>query len=118
MKEKKYKLIALTLLIAYALAIMILVVGLSSAYEKEESLENKINNTYATTGLVTKVDFKNDVVTVEDYNGFIWQFSGCEDWLVDDICTMTMDSNGTAEILDDEIVSCRYSGYMEGGWQR
>lgn len=118
MEEKKCKIIAITIIIAYACSVVLLVMNLSSSYSREDDLENKINNTYATTGLVTKVDFKNDVVTVEDYNGFIWQFSGCEDWLVDDICTMTMDSNGTAEILDDEIVSCRYSGYMEGGWQR
>lgn len=63
---------------------------------------------------VVKLDRENDVVTCEDFNGYLWQFDGCEDWQEGDICSMIMNDNGTPKIFDDEIVSVKYDGYFEG----
>ena len=63
---------------------------------------------------VVKLDRENDVVTCEDFNGYLWQFNGCEDWQEGDICSMIMNDNGTPKIFDDEIVSVKYDGYFEG----
>ena len=71
-------------------------------------------NLYPTTAVVYELDRENDLVTVEDANGNLWQFEGCEDWDINDICSMLMDDCGTASIYDDEIVMVRYSGTTEG----
>ena len=74
---------------------------------------NKKEN-YPMTGIVTEVDRKNDIVTIEDFNGNIWEFEGCEDWEENDICSCIMNNKGTENIKDDEIVKVKYSGYFEG----
>lgn len=75
---------------------------------------NSEANLYPTTAVVYELDRENDLVTVEDANGNLWQFEGCEDWDINDICSMLMDDCGTASIYDDEIVMVRYSGTTEG----
>lgn len=75
---------------------------------------NSETNLYPTTAVVYELDRENDLVTVEDVNGNLWQFEGCEDWDINDICSMLMDDCGTASIYDDEIVMVRYSGTTEG----
>ena len=70
--------------------------------------------TYATTTVVTGFDTANDIVVCTDYNGEVWKFSGVEDWQMNDIATLTMDTRGTEDIHDDEILSARYSGNMAG----
>lgn len=62
-------------------------------------------NFYAKTAIVTEVDYENDVVTVVDRNGEEWCFYGCEDWQIDDVCSMLMDTAGTESIYDDIIIS-------------
>lgn len=57
---------------------------------------------------VTGVDRDKDLVTVEDNNGFIWQFEGADDWEEGDLCNCLMDSRGTEKIFDDEIIMTRY----------
>ena len=75
---------------------------------------NRETNLYPTTTVVYELDQENDLVTVEDANGNLWQFEGCEDWDVNDICSILMDDCGTTSIYDDEIVMVRYSGTTEG----
>lgn len=75
---------------------------------------NSETNLYPTTAVVYELDRENDLVTVEDANGNLWQFEGCEDWDINDICSMLMDDCGTTSIYDDEIVMVRYSGTTEG----
>lgn len=72
-----------------------------------------VKNLYPTTMVVTEVDYKTDIVTMEDFNGNIWQFEGTEDWMTGDIVGCIMDSKGTDLIYDDEIVKIRYTGYFE-----
>lgn len=69
---------------------------------------------YPLTTKVVALDRENDIVTCEDFNGFQWQFEGCEDWQEGDVCSMIMNSKGTAKIFDDEIITVQYGGYFEG----
>lgn len=68
--------------------------------------------TYSFSTTVESIDRANDIVTVVDYNGNLWGFSGVEDWQVGDVCALTMSDNNTAEIYDDEILNARYCGGM------
>ena len=68
------------------------------------------NKTYPLTAKVTKVNKKKNVVTVQDYNGNVWKFRGCEDYSKGDVVSMLMDSSGTKKITDDIILQVRYSG--------
>ena len=98
--RKTIRNILLTALIA------IIVLGIISLKHSE--------NLYGLTTVVFDVSYATDTVTVEDFNGNLWQFDGVEDWVKGDICTLVMDSKGTAEIKDDTIISVHYSGYFEG----
>lgn len=69
---------------------------------------------YALTTEVIKIDRENDVVTCEDFNGYLWQFEGCEDWQEGDICSLLMNDKATEKVFDDEIISARYGGTFEG----
>lgn len=80
-------------------------------------MSNEKKNLYPLTTVVYNISEATDTVTVEDYNGNLWQFKGVEDWNLDDICTCIMDSKGTLLIKDDEIVKVRYNGWFEG-WKK
>lgn len=71
---------------------------------------------YALTTVVVNVDYDNDVVTVEDFNGFLWEFENCDDWFEGDCCSMVMDDMGTEIIFDDEIISVRYNAWNLERW--
>ena len=74
--------------------------------------------TYPLTTVVVDVDRMEDVVTVIDFNGNEWQFDGCEDWFVGDVCSMVMDDMNTDIVYDDEIVDLRYDGWLDGWIER
>ena len=76
-------------------------------YTKTEK-ENKI---YPQTFKV--VNIKNDIVTLENFEGYTFQFEGAEDWMIGDFCSCIMDSKNTDSIFDDEILEKRYSGFYE-----
>lgn len=69
---------------------------------------------YPLATVVTAIDESEDVVTVTDFNGDEWEFAGAEDWIVGDICALTMDNMGTDLIIDDEIINCKYCGWIGG----
>lgn len=68
---------------------------------------------YPLLTVVTEIDRSIDKVTVTDNTGYEWSFYGCEDWQLNDICTLLMDSRKTEKIYDDVIVQTRYSGSVE-----
>ena len=72
------------------------------------------SNIYATTGVVRHISNINDMVTIQDFNGNMWQIQGVEDWDVGDIVSCVMDSHGTEKISDDTIISSKYSGSLSG----
>jgi len=79
------------------------------------TLSKPVGNEYALTTQVVQVDYENDVVVCQDFNGNLWEFEGCEDWMYGDIASLVMNDMGTPEIYDDEIVAPpRYSGYFDG----
>ena len=68
---------------------------------------------YSMTTEVVAVDYRLDLVTVEDSCGSLWQFYGAEDWECGDFCSCLMDNMGTAEIYDDAILGTTYCGTLE-----
>lgn len=68
---------------------------------------------YPLPTVVTEIDRSVDKVICTDYNGYEWSFYGAEDWQVNDICTLLMDSRKTEKIYDDRIIKTRYSGSVE-----
>jgi len=69
---------------------------------------------YPRTAVVWAIDRESDTVLCEDAMGFRWEFNGVEDWQPGDCVSLIMDSRGTDSILDDEIVSARYSAWDLG----
>lgn len=55
----------------------------------------------------TVVEISEDTVLVEDFDGYLWEFYGAEDFSTGEDCVMTMDDNGTETIFDDIIVCVR-----------
>lgn len=68
---------------------------------------------YALSGEIWELDYNNDIVTVRDFSGHLWTFSGCEDWMLGDICNMIMDNHNTDNIYDDQIKKVTYGGSLE-----
>ena len=68
---------------------------------------------YSITTVVVEVNEQDNLVACEDCNGNIWTFYGVEDWQEGDFATLTMNTCGTVNIYDDEIVTARYSGNVE-----
>ena len=69
---------------------------------------------YAKSTVVVELDYENDIVIVEDFNGNLWEFVGCEDWLIGDVCAMVMHNNGTPQnIYDDVIIATTYNGWID-----
>jgi len=71
-------------------------------------------STYPTAFVVVEVDEVSDVLVLEDFNGFLWEWYGIEDTLTGDVMAAIIDDNNTAEVFDDEIVCLRYCGWLDG----
>ena len=71
----------------------------------------KQGHEYALTTVVVSVDYTTDTVKTMDTTGNIWKFTGVEDWTPDDVCSMVMYDNGTADIHDDVIINAKYSSF-------
>ena len=67
---------------------------------------------YPETFIVVAVDPEHDFITLQDFNGYTWNWNGCEDWVIGDIASAIMDSKGTEAIQDDIILELKYSGYI------
>jgi len=92
------------------MVMLVFVLWLSGVHGKAE--------TYALTTVVVSLDYDTDTVEVEDFNGNVWAFDGCEDWQLMDVCALSMDDNNTANIYDDVILSTRYNGWFDGWMKR
>lgn len=66
---------------------------------------------YAKAAIVTNIDRVADVVTFEDCTGNLWDWEGAEDWDVGDGAALLMNSRGTKNIYDDEIISAKYENW-------
>lgn len=65
-------------------------------------------NLYANLTTVVEIDRNADVVVCQDFNGFVWEFYGAEDWAEGDLCNLVMYDNLTEKIYDDIIVRTIY----------
>lgn len=71
----------------------------------------KENSFYPMTAKIIEIDRAEDIVTVEDSTGNVWEFYGVEDFEKDDCVSMIMDSKNTESIFDDEIINVKYSAW-------
>ena len=70
---------------------------------------------YPQAGIVTSLDYRNDIVTLTFGNGLMYQFFGTIDYALGDMVSVIMDSRNTPSVLDDVILTARYSGVA--GWR-
>lgn len=71
---------------------------------------------YPETARVIEVNYEEDTVTVETFNGFTFIFEGCEDYTEGDGVALIMEDNGTEKVYDDEIVMAQYCGWELMNW--
>lgn len=83
---------------------------LSGASVKNFS-ENPEARTCPDAGIVSDLDFKNDLVTISFSSGMLFDFYGIDDLMVGDIVAVTMDDNGTPDyVMDDKTINIKYAG--------
>ena len=68
---------------------------------------------YPTTMQITYIE--GDVVTLETSTGIVYEMDGAEDYMVGDLVSCLMFSNGTPRVFDDVIVAARFAGYTIEG---
>ena len=121
MKEKKKvnrkKAIKETIKTALFVFMFLLFLLVTIAFLIKVNIDNHIHTRptkqYTMTTKVIKVDKPTDTVTIQDFNGNLWQFKGVKDWEEGAICSCIMDNNGTDSIKDDKIISTHYDGWFE-----
>lgn len=74
-------------------------------------------DTYPAVFVVHEIDRSADTLTLIDYNGWMWDVYGVEDFEVGDVVGAIMDDMGTDLIYDDEVQSIRYCGIMTQDWR-
>ena len=71
-----------------------------------------VPTTYPHTAQVVYLNYHADTVTVKTATGLLYTFDGTEDYILGDLVSLIMDSNGTPNyVKDDLIIDVRYSGY-------
>lgn len=106
---EKMKKVFKEILIWLLAAVLTLIFSFSGFAEAETRVPE---NLYPTCGIVTEVNYTENMVTFTDFNGNSWSFYGTEDWIAGDIASAIMDKMGTDIIYDDEVLSVRYCGYI------
>lgn len=70
---------------------------------------------YPSLAVVTETNTETDCVTIMTVpDGNEWDFYGVEDWSGGDLAVCIFSDNGTPNFQDDEIITVRYSGYVDG----
>ena len=93
--------------ITFVIICIIVAYGFFIAGEQHQA--RQMNNLYPISTKVVSLDYTTDKVTVEQTNGTMWSFTGCDDWQLNDNCNLIMNDNGTVEVYDDFIIDYRYS---------
>lgn len=74
-----------------------------------EDLDSISNHVYGMLAVVTDLDSAEDLVSVTNWNGDVWQFYEIEDWCIGDYVDLVMHDNFTEDsIYDDIILSATY----------
>lgn len=70
---------------------------------------------YPSLAVVTETNTETDCVTIMTVpDGNEWDFYGVEDWSGGDLAVCIFSDKGTPDYEDDEIVTVRYVGYVDG----
>lgn len=81
------------------------------------ALHQDYSNVYPETGIVTKVETLSEtetLLTITVANGNLFRcMTEDVDWYIDDFISMLIDSKGTVEVEDDEIIDIKYAGIIE-----
>lgn len=105
--------------------LLLTILGISTftsfIFGEAKGISNKskipLDNCYATTGLITELNYETNEVIFENFNGYEYAFYGIEDWAVNDCVSVILYDNGTPEIFDDEVVDVKYSGWEIYRWE-
>lgn len=100
-------------IIITTIAIIALIAGIAT-FAANAHINNTIDRLYPLNTVVQEINKEADTVTCADCNGNLWEFYGVEDWQEGDFATMIMDTCGTTNIFDDEIVKVEHNGNVEG----
>lgn len=94
----------------YALILALSVLSITSNTANQTSIKPLLNpdHIYGNVGKVIELDRDNDIVTCIDGVGYVWEFSGCEDWMINDYVSFVMYDMGTESITDDIIIDLHY----------
>lgn len=73
---------------------------------------------YPTTMVVvSETEPTTGYTILQDFNGNQWEiYLEDSDWFPGDVVSCIVDGKETESIIDDEIISVRYSGYLDG-WE-
>lgn len=101
-------------LLAVVLTTMMIATPVSAA----PTTDGECKDLYPLTGIVTEiheVDKDTDLVTMTCANGnqFSWYADAEDCWSINDLASCIMNSNGTDEVYDDEIVDAHYVGTLD-----
>jgi len=100
-------------LLAVVLTTMMIATPVSAA----PTTDGEYKDLYPLTGIVTEVEHMEDtdLITMTTANGnqFSWYTDSTDDWFINDLASCIMNSNGTDEVYDDEIVDAHYVGTLD-----
>lgn len=100
-------------LLAVVLTIMMIATPVSAA----PTTDGECKDLYPLTGIVTEVEHMEDtdLITMTTANGnqFSWYADAEDCWSINDLASCIMNSNGTDEVYDDEIVDAHYAGGLK-----
>ena len=100
-------------LLAVVLTTMMITTPVSAA----PTTDGEYKDLYPLTGIVTEVEHMEDtdLITMTTANGnqFSWYADSIDDWFINDFVSCIMNSNGTDEVYDDEIVDAHYVGTLD-----
>lgn len=102
-------LVALWLVLALSFTGM----GTIAKVQYQAGADDIMSHVYPLCGIVTEVNYAEDYITIEVFNGNMWEWEGTEDWNEGDIAAMIMDDNGTEIIYDDIIMDISYNGWVK-----
>lgn len=94
----------------FSLLLMLSVLSIANSTANQSSAKPLLNpdHIYSNVAKVIELDRNNDIVTVIDGIGYTWQFSGCEDWMINDYVSFVMYDMGTESVTDDIIIDLHY----------
>lgn len=99
------------------LALALTTMMMASTVQAAPTTDGECKDLYPLTGIVTEVEHMEDtdLITMTTANGnqFSWYADSIDDWFINDLVSCIMNSNGTDEVYDDEIVDAHYVGTLD-----